>query len=197
MDRPPDLERLYEGDKLLREYESDILQRWQRFRDWESRVSEGEGGLAQFARAYADWGIVQRASGDVTVREWVENGAEVALVGDFNGWDRTRHVCTRDEYSVFSLTVPPLADGSPAVPHGSEVKLWIRTKFGQEIYRMSPWTKYATQVSRRGGAVTSQAACVFCAICRTCLCPRTTGPSTGLRPPPTSGSTLELPGRPV
>ena len=150
MDRPPDLERLFEGDELLREYESDILHRWKRFRDWESRVSETEGGLTQFACSYADWGIVQRARGEVTVREWVENGAEVALVGDFNGWDRTRHVCARDEYSVFSLTVPALADGSSAIPHGSEVKLWIRTKFGQELYRMSPWTKYATQVRRRG-----------------------------------------------
>ena len=160
MDRPPDLERLYEGDQLLREYEDDILKRWQRFRDLERRITESEGGLAQLALGYRTWGIVQGAGGEVTVREWVENGEEVALVGDFNGWDHTRHVCSRDQYSVFSLTVPPLTDGSPAIPHVSQVKLWIRTKFGQELYRFSPWTKYATQViSMWAGLVTS---CLLC-----------------------------------
>ena len=146
MERPPELERLFEGDALLRQYEADILQRWGRYRHWERRIGESEGGLAQFARGYEDWGIVQRAGGEVTVREWVENGAEVAVVGDFNGWDRSRHVCARGDFGVFSLTIPPLADGSPAVPHGSQVKLWIRTRDGQELYRLSPWTKYATQV---------------------------------------------------
>ena len=146
MERPPELERLFEGDALLRQYEADILQRWGRYRHWERRIGESEGGLAQFARGYEDWGIVQRAGGEVTVREWVDNGAEVAVVGDFNGWDRSRHVCARGDFGVFSLTIPPLADGSPAVPHGSQVKLWIRTRDGQELYRLSPWTKYATQV---------------------------------------------------
>ena len=146
MERPPELERLFEGDALLRQYEADILQRWGRYRHWERSIGESEGGLAQFALGYKDWGIVQRAGGEVTVREWVENGAEVAVVGDFNGWDRSRHVCARGDFGVFSLTIPPLADGSPAVPHGSQVKLWIRTRDGQELYRLSPWTKYATQV---------------------------------------------------
>ena len=146
MDRPPELERLYEGDELLKEFEEDILYRWRRYRDWERRIAESEGGVAQFARGYEGWGIVQRAGGEVTVREWVENGEEVAVVGQFNDWDRTRHVCARDQFSVFTLSIPPREDGSSAIPHGSQVKLWIRTKFGQELYRLSPWTKYATQV---------------------------------------------------
>lgn len=150
MDGPPGLERLYEGDEILRQYESDILHRWGRFREWEERIAANEGSLAQFARGYEEWGIVQRASGEVTVREWVENAVEVAVVGDFNNWDRSRHVCARDEYGVFSTTIPPLPGGSSAVPHGSQVKLWIRNRSGHEFYRLSPWTKYATQVV--GGA---------------------------------------------
>lgn len=146
MERPPDLERLYKGDEILRQYESDILHRWGRFRDWEKRITASEGGFAQFARGYEEWGIVQRAGGEVTVREWVENAVEVAVVGEFNNWDRSHNVCAGNKYGVFSTTIPPLPDGSPAVPHGSQVKLWIKTRCGREIYRLSPWTKYATQV---------------------------------------------------
>ena len=146
MDRPPELEKLLEGDELLRGHEGDLLQRWRRFSALERRVGAAEGGLAEFGLGYRDWGIVQRAGGEVTVREWVEAAEKVALVGDFNGWSTSSHVCSRDEYGVFSLTVPPLGDGSPAVPHGSQVKLWVRSKSGEEFYRLSPWTKYATQV---------------------------------------------------
>lgn len=147
MDRPPELEQLLEADELLRHHESDILQRWRRYNEWERKIAESEGGVAQFALGYRDWGIVQRPGGEVTVKEWVENGEMVALVGDFNNWNNSSHVCSRDQFGVFSLTVPPREDGSPAIPHGSQVKLWIRTRSGQELYRLSPWTKYATQVS--------------------------------------------------
>ena len=147
MDRPPELETLFQGDELLRSYEGDVLQRWRRYSEWEARIRESEGGLAEFALSYRRWGIVQQPSGEVTVREWVENGESVSLVGDFNNWDKTSHVCSRDQYSVFSLSVAPREDGSSAIPHGSQVKLWIRTRYGQEFYRLSPWTKYATQVS--------------------------------------------------
>ena len=144
-ERPPELERLYKGDGYLRDYESDIVQRYSRFRDWEKRLQASHGSLAQFGLGYRDWGIVQQPGGEVTVREWVANGAEVSLVGEFNDWDRSRHVCTADQYAVFSLRIPPGADGKPAIPHGSKVKLWIKTKDGRELYRLSPWTKYATQ----------------------------------------------------
>ena len=67
-ERPPDLEQLYQGDEHLRHFESDILFRWGRFREWEKRIRESEGGLQKFARGYEDWGLVQRASGEITVK---------------------------------------------------------------------------------------------------------------------------------
>ena len=150
MDRPPELQRLLEADQLLGQYQEDLLQRWRRYSNWQQRVAEAEGSLAEFALGYKDWGIVQRPGGEVTVREWVEAAEQVALVGEFNGWDTTRHVCHRDQFGVFSLTVAAREDGSPAVPHGSQVKLWVRSKSGQEFFRLSPWTKYATQVGLAG-----------------------------------------------
>jgi 1,4-alpha-glucan branching enzyme len=30
---------------------------------------------------------------------------------------------TKNEYGVFELTIPPTADGQPAIPHNSKIKV--------------------------------------------------------------------------
>jgi len=79
------------------------------------------------------------------VCEWVPNAERVSVVGEFNNWNEDSNVCEVNEFSKFRLTIPAGPDGTPAIPHGSEVKLCIKTKDGQTLWRMSPWTKYATQ----------------------------------------------------
>ena len=54
-------------------------------------------------------------------------------------------MCTAQDYCKFHLTIPAKADGSSSIPHGSTVKLLIKTHDGQCLWRMSPWTKYAVQ----------------------------------------------------
>ena len=68
------------------------------------------------------------------------------MVGDFNNWNETSHVCTRDDFAKFHLTIPALSEGKSPIPHNNIVKLLITTKDGQKLWRMSPWTKYAVQV---------------------------------------------------
>ena len=79
------------------------------------------------------------------VCEWVPNGKSVAVVGDFNDWNETSHVCTPDSFQKFRLTIPALPNGESPIPHGSKVKLLIVTCDGQKLWRMSPWAKYTTQ----------------------------------------------------
>ena len=67
--RPPELDKLFEGDGYLRTHESDLLLRWNRFAHLESSLETNEGGLAQFAYSYKHYGIVQRENGDVEVSE--------------------------------------------------------------------------------------------------------------------------------
>lgn len=65
--RPPELEKLFEGDGYLRAHESDLLLRWNKFTQLERSLEANEGGLAQFAFSYKHYGIVQRENGDVEV----------------------------------------------------------------------------------------------------------------------------------
>ena len=65
--RPPELDKLFEGDPYLRAHESDLLLRWNRFSQLESSLEANEGGLTQFAFSYKQYGIVQRDNGDVEV----------------------------------------------------------------------------------------------------------------------------------
>ena len=146
--KPPKLDKLFEDDGYLKPFESDILLRWRRFEKLEGKLREHEGGLESFAEGYKRHGLLQRENGDIEICEWVPNGESVSVVGEFNDWDTTKHVCTRDEYSKFHLTLPAV-EGKPAIPHGSKVKLFIKTKDGQTLWRISPWARYAVQFEER------------------------------------------------
>ena len=40
-----------------------------------------------------------------------------------DGWSRTSHPCTKNEFGVWELTIPYKEDGSSPIPHGSKVKV--------------------------------------------------------------------------
>lgn len=143
-DRPPLLDNLYKGDPYLKAFEGDLLLRWRKYNELSSAIAEREGGLSEFSQGYTSYGLVQLPNGDIQYSEWVPNASSVALVGDFNGWNKSSHVCNRKEFSKFHLDIPAI-DGRPAIPHNTEVKTVVVTKSGEELWRMSPWIKYAVQ----------------------------------------------------
>ena len=65
--RPPEIEKLFEGDPYLKHHESDILMRWNKMVQLLSDVNSNEGGLAEFAEGYKHYGIVQMENGNVEV----------------------------------------------------------------------------------------------------------------------------------
>ena len=70
-EKPPLLEKLFEGDSYLKQHESDILLRWNRMAKIESDIKASEGSLAEFAEGYKHYGIVQMKNGDVEVKLWL------------------------------------------------------------------------------------------------------------------------------
>lgn len=67
---------------------------------------------------------------------------EAQLVGDFNGWDGAKHKMEKNEFGVWSITLPDV-DGRPAIPHGSKVKIRLRKSNGAWADCISAWIKWA------------------------------------------------------
>lgn len=65
--RPPNIDKLFEGDPYLKHHESDLLLRWNKMVKMESAITSSEGGLAVFAHGYRHYGILQQENGDVEV----------------------------------------------------------------------------------------------------------------------------------
>lgn len=64
---------------------------------------------------------------------------------DIDNWQWEANPFEKLEFGKWELVIPPRQDGTPAIQHGSEVKVIIRTKGGQLVDRLSPWAKYVTQ----------------------------------------------------
>ena len=122
--KPPNLAKLFEDDGYLRDYETSIVTRWRKYVEIEKDLIKYEGGISTFSKGYEHYGLVQKDNGDIECCEWVPNGERVAVVGDFNGWSGETHVCTRDSYNKFHLSLPAV-DGKPVIPHNSKVSHYL------------------------------------------------------------------------
>ena len=64
----------------------------------------------------------------ITYREWAPAARAASLIGDFNAWNAEKNMMKKNEYGVFELFMPNAADGSPAIPHGSRVKIHLQAR---------------------------------------------------------------------
>ena len=105
---------------------------------WRNLFETEAGSLLDFSMSYKRFGLNVNASGDLEYREWAPNARDLSLViyelyyisslqfGDFNGWNRDSHKCTRDDFGVWSIILPrnPI-DNTLPVPHDSRFKCCI------------------------------------------------------------------------
>lgn len=101
------------------------------------RIEREFGSLTDFADAYKTYGV-HKVEGGISYKEWAPNARELYLLGDFNNWEKDGKVypAERSELGTFSLFIPDLPDGRPAIPHGSKVKCRLVCYDGRWLYRI-------------------------------------------------------------
>ena len=148
-------------DRELERYAEHLMYRRACYAQLVRRIENAEGSLERFASAWRGEGASSRPmgfscrDGAITYREWCPAAASVSLVGDFNGWDASRTVLSRegDGFGMWSVRLDPRGDdGSPAIPHRSRVKVQLTLANGAVVHRIPVWCRWATAEPGRMGA---------------------------------------------
>ncbi|XP_071994638.1 1,4-alpha-glucan-branching enzyme isoform X1 [Engystomops pustulosus] len=141
----PELHKLLEQDPYLKPYVKDFQRRYALFEELLAKLEGCEGGLEKFSRSYQSFGIHAQPDGGIYCKEWAPGAEAVFLTGDFNNWNPFSHPYQKLDFGKWELHIPPKEDKSPVIQHGSKIKVVIKTKSGEVIYRISPWAKYVFQ----------------------------------------------------
>jgi 1,4-alpha-glucan branching enzyme len=128
-------------DPNLAPHEGHLRYRWDQFARTLESITRHEESLESFALGHRKYGIL-RKNGVTTYKEWAPGAVAAQLIGDFNGWSGTW--MERDEFGVFKVDLPDHPSGSPAIPHGSRVKIRLQHKDGWTVDRLPAWITYAT-----------------------------------------------------
>lgn len=123
----PDPRRLIAADPWLEPYAEGLWKRARHF-DWLRRQLAPDGDLmGPISLGHQHFGFNRGVKGGqpgIWYREWAPGATYLALVGEFNGWDRGAHPMTRDEWGTWELFLPD-GDAGPAIAHGSPVKVHV------------------------------------------------------------------------
>lgn len=132
-------------DPYLEPHVDSLLRRQEKFRASAASFSSHEGGLLKFASAYKTYGLhADPATKQCTSSQYIPDVKAVALVGEFNKWNRDTHQYKNvNGLGLWSLVVEPV-NGDYAIPHNSQYKIAMLLESGEWIYRLDPWLTRAT-----------------------------------------------------
>uniref|UniRef100_A0A7S3UCH1 1,4-alpha-glucan branching enzyme n=1 Tax=Picocystis salinarum TaxID=88271 RepID=A0A7S3UCH1_9CHLO len=131
-------------DATLEGFRDHLNYRYNLYKNIRRGMDEAEGGIEGFSKGYESFGFF-RDGNTICFKEWLPGAEAVSLIGDFNNWDDTTHPLSKNDFGHFEIRIPPKADGTPAIPHMSKVKLRLRLPGGGVIDRIPSWIKYAVQ----------------------------------------------------
>jgi 1,4-alpha-glucan branching enzyme len=132
-------------DPWLKPFVPVIRHRHETFKNWVKEIDKNEGGFDKFSRGYEHFGLNVQPNGDIMYREWAPNAATASLIGEFNDWDRSKHQMKKNAFGVWEVCVPA-KNGTPAIPHGSKIKISMTTPGGERIDRLPAWIKRVTHI---------------------------------------------------
>nr|QOC60275.1 starch branching enzyme I [Eleocharis dulcis] len=141
---------IFDVDPDLKEYKEHFAYRWKRYVEQKALIEQHEGGLNEFSKGYLKFGF-NRVEGAIVYREWAPAAREAQVIGDFNKWDGSKHPMQKDQFGVWSITIPDV-EGEPSIPHKSRVKFRFKDFNGVWVDRIPAWIRYATVDSNKFGA---------------------------------------------
>src|SRR5579862_523751 len=112
-------------DPWLAPYAERLRDRFAHYRWVRDEIERSGGLLGPISQGHRYFGLNRGEHGGkpgVWYREWAPGASYLALVGDFNGWDRGSNSMARDAFGVWSLFLP---DGEyhDCLKHGSRYKV--------------------------------------------------------------------------
>lgn len=116
-------EKILEIDPFLKPYVSDIRLRNKNYVDTKKRLLTKEKKLSNFANGHHYFGLHKQKDGWV-YREWAPNAKKIALIGDFNQWNRTSHFLQSIGDGVWEIKLTK----KDKLVHGSKVRIEITTE---------------------------------------------------------------------
>ena len=114
-------------DPWLEPFADKLRERFGRYRQVREQLEATGGLLGEISRGHHYFGLnpgEKDGKPGVWYREWAPGANYLALIGDFNGWDRGANPLTRDEWGVWSVFLPD-AEYAPRLTHGSRVKVHV------------------------------------------------------------------------
>lgn len=69
--------------------------------------------------------------------------------GEFNKWEATTHPFKKLDFGKWELSLAKNKDGSCPIPHNSRLRLVIKSRNGEMLYRNSPWANYVLPNERK------------------------------------------------
>jgi len=143
------VEALLSHDPEYPNHEGHLKYRVESYLQTRENIIHAEGSLEKFAEGHHTFGF-QRGEGCTVYREWAPGAGAAQLIGDFNGWNGTW--MEKNEFGVWSVTLPDDPSGKPAIPHGSRVKIRLQHPDGWWADRLPAWIKWATVEPGKMGA---------------------------------------------
>ncbi|MDB5247789.1 MAG: glgB [Segetibacter sp.] len=119
-------------DPWLTPYVDDVHGRFARYKKARKEIEDAEGSLLNFATGHYYYGILfnQEKKG-WTYREWAPKAHQLSLMGDFNGWDRTKHKMERNNNGDWEIFLP-YDEYKDTFVHGSKVKVNVQGDNGSK-----------------------------------------------------------------
>ena len=123
---------LIKTDPLLKPYAAQLRERFAHYRRFKAEIEKTGGILGEISRGHQYFGFNRGENAGETgvwYREWAPGAHALALIGDFNDWDRGANPMTVDDWGIWHLFLSD-RDYADRLTHGSRVKVHVASDLG-------------------------------------------------------------------